>query len=338
MCLHTHADSATGRITRHGPAAHATRAPRTRTTMIAGTLVVAISCWSLFAAAAQHGSDRRSVHYDGDLVRSYRTSTSTTGGEHCCTGGQSLSTGDDNIADPFEIPLNVIMELNQVSNVSELFTKFMPDTNMDEAQRRFITTGFQSRTTLNLERKAAFIPKPATCTIESQTISLKDTDDRSLYYFPSCTRVDRCGGCCSHDLLACQPTKIETLHFEVLVSQYNGAGKLEFKGRKTVSIDRHLKCKCECIVKEENCSPLQMYNRKECRCKCSNEDDEDKCNDEHDLKQWNSATCKCECREIKECTSGYGFDNYTCGCEPLRIRTKNTGTHLNRNKYSLVVS
>lgn len=63
--------------------------------------------------------------------------------------------------------------------------------------------------------EAAFIPKPASCSIESQTISLKDTDDRSLYYFPSCTRVDRCGGCCSHDLLACQPTKTEILHFEV---------------------------------------------------------------------------------------------------------------------------
>ncbi|XP_022166983.1 vascular endothelial growth factor A-like isoform X2 [Myzus persicae] len=231
------------------------------------------------------------------------------------------------------------MELNQVTNVSDLFNKFMPDTNMDEAQRRFITTGFQSRTTLNMERKAAFIPKPASCSIGSQTISLKDTDDRSLYYFPSCTRVDRCGGCCSHDLLACQPTKTETLHFEVLVSQYNGEGKLEFKGRKTVSIDRHLKCKCGCVVKEEDCGPLQTYNIKECRCKCSNEDDEEKCSDEYQLKEWNSATCKCECREIKECTSGYGFDNYTCGCEPIRIRTKNTGgTQLNRNKYSLVVS
>jgi len=36
------------------------------------------------------------------------------------------------------------MELNQVTNVSDLFTKFMPDTNVDEAQRRFITTGYQS--------------------------------------------------------------------------------------------------------------------------------------------------------------------------------------------------
>lgn len=36
-----------------------------------------------------------------------------------------------------------------------------------------------------------------------------------------------------------------------MVSQYNDAGKLEFKGRKTVSIDQHLKCKCGCVVKQE---------------------------------------------------------------------------------------
>lgn len=103
MCLHTHADSATGRITRHGPAAHATRAPRRRTTMIAGTLVVAISCWSLFAAAAQHGSDRRLVHYDGDLVRNYRTSAFTDGEPSCCAGRQFLSTEDDDNVNPFEV-------------------------------------------------------------------------------------------------------------------------------------------------------------------------------------------------------------------------------------------
>jgi len=45
----------------------------------------------------------------------------------------------------FQIPLSVIFELNQVTNVSELFSKFMPDTNIDEAQTLFATTGFQSK-------------------------------------------------------------------------------------------------------------------------------------------------------------------------------------------------
>lgn len=63
--------------------------------------------------------------------------------------------------------------------------------------------------------EASSTPKPAICSVESQTINLKDTDDPSLYYYPPCTRVNRCGGCCVHDLLACQPTKTETLNFEV---------------------------------------------------------------------------------------------------------------------------
>lgn len=92
MRLHTHADFATGRITRHRLAVQATRAPCTTSTMVAGALVVAISCWSLFAAAAaKHGSNGRSVQYDEDHVRRYRTTTSTNSGEHCCTGQSSLT-------------------------------------------------------------------------------------------------------------------------------------------------------------------------------------------------------------------------------------------------------
>lgn len=36
-----------------------------------------------------------------------------------------------------------------------------------------------------------------------------------------------------------------------MVSQYNDDGKLEFKGRKTVAIEQHLKCKCGCVIKQE---------------------------------------------------------------------------------------
>lgn len=59
------------------------------------------------------------------------------------------------------------------------------------------------------------VPKAATCTTESQTVSLRDNDDPSLYYSPTCTRVKRCGGCCNSALLSCQPTAVEMLNFEV---------------------------------------------------------------------------------------------------------------------------
>uniref|UniRef100_A0A2H8TGL1 Platelet-derived growth factor subunit B n=1 Tax=Melanaphis sacchari TaxID=742174 RepID=A0A2H8TGL1_9HEMI len=195
------------------------------------------------------------VHTPGDGLLPSDTSG---GSSSCCNGPYTTAAAAaaspssySNAVGPREIPLNVIFELNQVTNVSELFSKFMPDVNLDEVQTLYATTGFQSRTAPNIERKSTLVPKPAGCSVELQTISLKDTDDQSLYYYPTCTRVNRCGGCCAHDLLACQPTKVDTLNFEVMVSQYNDVGKLEFKGRKTVSIDQHLKCKCGCIVKQE---------------------------------------------------------------------------------------
>jgi hypothetical protein len=59
------------------------------------------------------------------------------------------------------------------------------------------------------------VPKPASCTTENQTISLRDDDNPNLYYSPPCTRVRRCGGCCGNNLVSCQPTEIEILNFEV---------------------------------------------------------------------------------------------------------------------------
>lgn len=37
------------------------------------------------------------------------------------------------------------MELNQVTNVTELFTKFMPNTDMFKAQNLIAMTGLQSK-------------------------------------------------------------------------------------------------------------------------------------------------------------------------------------------------
>lgn len=66
------------------------------------------------------------------------------------------------------------------------------------------------------ERSKALIPTPAKCMPELQSVSLKVDDDPSSIIFPSCTRIKRCGGCCSSSLLSCQPTVIETHNFEVI--------------------------------------------------------------------------------------------------------------------------
>jgi len=40
--------------------------------------------------------------------------------------------------------------------------------------------------------------------------------DSSVLFYPSCTRIERCGGCCSSDLLVCEPIRTEIVHFRAL--------------------------------------------------------------------------------------------------------------------------
>lgn len=70
-----------------------------------------------------------------------------------------------------------------------------------------------------LERSAAMNPKPAACIPEMTVVPLVPAggNDPLMIYFPSCTRVMRCGGCCSHKLLECRPTEVETKNFQVII-------------------------------------------------------------------------------------------------------------------------
>ena len=59
---------------------------------------------------------------------------------------------------------------------------------------------------------------PAVCKPELRTVPITLVNlTSSSYMFPSCTRVEQCGGCCSHPLLSCQPTQTETVFRDVLV-------------------------------------------------------------------------------------------------------------------------
>lgn len=63
----------------------------------------------------------------------------------------------------------------------------------------------------------AVVPTPAGCKTELSVVNLRPSNDTdpSVIYNPSCTRIQRCSGCCSHDLLACQPIEVEEKRFRV---------------------------------------------------------------------------------------------------------------------------
>uniref|UniRef100_A0A2S2NK92 Platelet-derived growth factor subunit B n=1 Tax=Schizaphis graminum TaxID=13262 RepID=A0A2S2NK92_SCHGA len=219
------------------------------------------------------------------------------GSERPCDG-HIIESNSYQIKNYPEIPLDIIMELNQVKSVSELF-KFMPHIDIQEILKYETNDG----------QNSTIIPKAATCTTENQTVSLRDDNNPSLYYSPPCTRVKRCGGCCGSSLVSCQPTEVEMLNFEVTILQYNET--FTFKEKKIITIEQHVKCKCDCIIKEKDCKPSQMYNARECQCVCNNLEE---C-EEQGKKVWDSDTCSCQCIEEQECTTGYKYDYNTCSCE-----------------------
>ena len=66
---------------------------------------------------------------------------------------------------------------------------------------------------------------PAGCLPENVTVPvpLNKTSDPNVFVFPSCIRIQRCGGCCNNALLECQPTLLVTEKLAVTQITLQGA-------------------------------------------------------------------------------------------------------------------
>ncbi|XP_078048419.1 PDGF- and VEGF-related factor 1 isoform X2 [Augochlora pura] len=169
------------------------------------------------------------------------------------------------------------------------------------------------------ERSNAIQATPAKCMPELQPVSLTDNQERSVLYFPSCTRIKRCGGCCSHALLSCQPVATELRNYEVTVVSIGNKNRMTYKENRIVPLEEHTKCKCDCTIKEEHCKENQSYVKSECGCKCNNVDEEEKCLRNRDIKVWDPDRCICLCRDEEECSTGLYFDQNSCRCKQLPL-------------------
>jgi len=152
---------------------------------------------------------------------------------------------------------------------------------------------------------------PAACIPQLTTVPIHlDQLPPGSFIFPTCTRVERCGGCCSHPLLSCQPTETEQVLRDMLVIDINS------DRRMTANLTRHVSCACDCTTQEEHCGPNQDYYPEECKCECSNWTDQALCKGRHKL--WDSTTCLCRCTNLNtECSTGLQFSRDTCRCEPV---------------------
>ncbi|CAK9804737.1 Platelet-derived growth factor subunit A [Anthophora quadrimaculata] len=213
-------------------------------------------------------------------------------------------------------------EILQIINYSEVHPGALDgcDAQLSEYQAQFaaplglhVYTGRMGDTK---ERSNVEKPKPAKCMPELQTVLLKQDNDPSTIYIPECTRVKRCGGCCTHALFSCQPTATETRNFEVLVVTIVD---FKFSEKRIVPLEEHTECACDCKTKEKDCNEKQIYYPDECICVCKNVDEETKCLRNNDTKLWNPNLCTCSCRQEMECSTGFFFDHNTCRCRQIPL-------------------
>lgn len=229
-----------------------------------------------------------------------------------------------------QIPLDIIKQINNVTDYESFFNILDKDA-MNPQQVLVSRIGGES-----VERSLSKRPTPANCLPEMTVVPLKLEDenesrDPTIVIFPSCTRVNRCGGCCNNNLLSCQPVATQQITFEVYKSQYQGGNKLKFINRELVFVDEHTKCKCDCRKKESDCTKFQRYDKSQCMCNCVNLEDKNKCLG-NDQKIWDANDCLCKCREEKDCTTGAYFDQNLCRCMEAVGVNRNTPVY-DRKKF-----
>lgn len=123
---------------------------------------------------------------------------------------------------------------------------------------------------------------------------------------------------------------------KIIKTQYTGDARMSLKEKVPVVVEEHVKCKCDCRIKEKDCKRNQIYMKSACKCECTNFDDHNKClgvkfensevnfdtismhfsllNSQDDLKIWDSDNCTCRCRDSNQCTTGTYYDENTCRC------------------------
>ncbi|XP_004535321.1 uncharacterized protein LOC101448652 isoform X2 [Ceratitis capitata] len=222
--------------------------------------------------------------------------------------------------------INFYKEMDNVTDISEFIERFVDKDTIDPK------LGLQDTFRRSVERANVQRAVPAACMPENTVVPLTPLNpslDPNVVYFPKCTRVKRCGGCCGSQLMSCQPTETETINFEV--TKYK-LGERAFGGREIVVVEQHTKCKCDCRIKAKDCNSYQIYRPEKCNCECTNEDALQKClSQEH--KYWDEAACRCVCRDSQSCTTGTVFDESQCSCVDI-TDDGSTNTKSSKNSNS----
>jgi len=155
-------------------------------------------------------------------------------------------------------------------------------------------------------------------------IPLNASDPRAFFY-PTCTSVNRCGGCCGSDLLQCSPTQTQRQAVKVMKCRYpenSNSDMFEFEGLVDITMEVHTACECQCRVQAYHCDPAKhTYNADSCSCQCINRQMATQCPSN---KNWDEQQCACVCPRITHCLNDEFFNFNTCSCQRGTLSTGTT--------------
>nr|ASU10867.1 PDGF and VEGF related factor 1 [Pacifastacus leniusculus] len=152
--------------------------------------------------------------------------------------------------------------------------------------------------------------KKVQCNPKKVVVELTNSDPHAVTLRPSCVYIKQCGGCCDSHHLECRPIQTKNKRFKVLAIDKRTTALAGPQAFRTVIVQEHKKCRCECKVRAEHCTGSQMYNGDACSCYCSPET-RGNC---PSGQVWDEKQCGCVCSDVSDCTTGRFFDHATCRC------------------------
>ncbi|CAG9856099.1 unnamed protein product [Phyllotreta striolata] len=133
-----------------------------------------------------------------------------------------------------------------------------------------------------------------------------------LQVIPGKVTTKLCSGFCSGSS-SCIAT--ETANVSLSVSIPDSSGRLQCS---VVQVPEDVKCKCGCDKKLFDCNKKQAFDKKFCKCKCTNEEEKRSCLSKMkngiNKYYWSKEECFCKCRNEFVCTTGTRWDHEICRC------------------------
>jgi len=230
----------------------------------------------------------------------------------------SISTNNTNRP----IPMQMRMRMKDCRSTSDFIHTMMEDRPaqgvvLQPMERQIYRSDGNTQQGFNaaaVEIMASMVTAADMCEPRPTTVAIPPHSDVGVMYWPTCVKVDRCGGCCGTDLLECAANETAPITVTVMKSRVSDIDPefVAFMGNVDITLIKHISCKCQCRTKPTDCNPaIQDYDEHSCSCRCRNSPESTSC---PSSKRWDEKYCRCVCPVLINCLDDEYFDFNTCRC------------------------